>query len=112
MVFQSIFSTLFQSIFSTLFHPRPLLWFYSGSTVDSQCVCYAAKRGQKFCDRYRFAARTTGTLDPANSREVVDDLLRSGAYAYIRVLAQYTRETAAGPVTLYAICVLVYAYSI
>lgn len=62
------------------------------------------------------ASRNTGfslnsliLLDP---REVVDDLLRSGAYAYIRVYAQYTCMTAAGPVTLYTIHVHICAYSV
>ena len=62
------------------------------------------------------ASRNTGfslnsliLLDP---REVVDDLLRSGACMYIRVYAQYTRETAAGPVTLYTIHVHICAYSV
>ena len=39
-------------------------------------------------------------------------ILHSGAYVYTRAYSQYTVQTAAGPVILYAICTYAYAYSI
>ena len=65
---RGIVQMVFQSIFQSNFILGPTL-HHCGSTVDLACMHSPAKRGQKFCDRFHFVARTTGTLDPVNSAQ-------------------------------------------
>ena len=71
---------------------------YSGSTVDSQ-----------FRPRLVKNSATASASRLEHLGLLILPILRSGAYVYIRAYSQYACVTAAGPVTLYAICVLVYA---
>ena len=110
-----------QMVFQSNFILGPTL-HHCGSTVDLACMHSPAKRGQKFCDRFHFVARTTGTLDPVNSAQrglclymCIRSIYytdRSGAYMYIRAYSQYACIPAAGPAILVAIHVHIRAYCI